>query len=124
MSSSPNDFSYNKRIDGQIGSKGLKKLVWRIGIEDRLFQENQAQDCQAIEELRRICCEETDRARQARTDELSMHQERDPIAVRNVFERPPAQEGRPSTFFNNSKNLASSSQELILQELQRDRRVK
>ena len=30
----------------------------------------------------------------------------------NVFERPLAQEGRPSTLFNNSKNLASSPQEL------------
>ena len=30
----------------------------------------------------------------------------------NVFERPPAQEGLSSTIFNNSKNLASSSQEL------------
>ena len=30
----------------------------------------------------------------------------------NVFERPPAQEGLCSTIFNNSKNLASSSQEL------------
>ena len=29
----------------------------------------------------------------------------------NVFERPPAQEGLSSTIFNNSKNLASSSQE-------------
>ena len=30
----------------------------------------------------------------------------------NVFERLASQEGRPSTFFNTSKNLASSSQEL------------
>ena len=30
----------------------------------------------------------------------------------NVFERPPAQEGLSSTIFHNSKNLASSSQEL------------
>ena len=41
-----------------------------------LFRENQANDCQDIEELRRIYCEETDRARPARIDELSMHQER------------------------------------------------
>ena len=32
----------------------------------------------------------------------------------NVFERPPAQGGGPSTFFNISRNLASSSQELSL----------
>ena len=30
----------------------------------------------------------------------------------NVFERPPVQEGLPSTIFHNSKNLASSSQDL------------
>ena len=40
-----------------------------------------ARDCQEIEELRRICCEETDRARQARIDELSMHQERNRTTV-------------------------------------------
>ena len=44
----PNDYSYNKRINGLISAK----------------------DCQEIEELRRIWCEETDRAGQARIDEL------------------------------------------------------
>ena len=47
----------------------------------RLFRENQATDCQEMEELRRICCEETDRAGQASVDELSLHQERNPTAV-------------------------------------------
>ena len=42
---------------------------------NRFFREYRAKDCQEIEELRRVCCEETDRARQARVDELSMHQE-------------------------------------------------
>ena len=37
---------------------------------NRLFQENHATDCQEIEDLRRTCGEETDRARQARIDEL------------------------------------------------------
>ena len=32
----------------------------------------------------------------------------------NVFERPPAQEGQSSTIFNNSKNLASSSEDVRL----------
>ena len=141
-------------------------------MRSRLFRENRAKDCQDIEELRRICFEETDRARQARIDELSMHQERNPATVSQLltqilelqnkvnslsdarefydsetatpvnplllrfpepfvaaipdcrmihgiswvlqetfFERPPAREGRTSTLFNNSKNLASSSQE-------------
>ena len=50
-----------------------------------LFQENHATDCQKIEELGRICCEETDRARQARIDELSMHQEMNPTTVSQVM---------------------------------------
>ena len=32
----------------------------------------------------------------------------------NVFQRPPAEEGQSSIIFNNSKNLASSSQDLRL----------
>ena len=31
-----------------------------------ILQENRARYCQEIQELRRICCEETDRARQLR----------------------------------------------------------
>ena len=52
-----------------------------LGMRSGLFRENQATDCQEIEELRRFFCEETDRARQARIDELSMHQERNPTIV-------------------------------------------
>ena len=131
--------------------------------------------------MRRICCEEADRARQARNDQLSVYQERNLTTMSqlmtqirelqnkvsslsdarenfyepesesssgathvpdqtstilsprilprcgsglprnkpngvgitgNVLERPPAQEGLSSTIFNNSKNLASSSQGL------------
>ena len=46
-------------------------------MRNRLYQESHIRTCQEIEELRRICCEETDRARQARIDELSTHQKRD-----------------------------------------------
>ena len=46
-----------------------------------LFQESRATNCQETEELPRICCEETDRARQLRIDELSMHQERNPTTM-------------------------------------------
>ena len=38
--------------------------------KSRLYQENHALDCKDIEELRRICREETERVRQLRTDEL------------------------------------------------------
>ena len=51
----------------------------------RLFQEDHARDCLKIEELRRICCEEADRARQARSDGLSMHQERNPTIVSQLL---------------------------------------
>ena len=50
-----------------------------------LFRENRAKDCQEFEDLRRICCEETDRARQARLDELSMHQERNLTTVSQLL---------------------------------------
>ena len=43
-----------------------------LELRNGLFQDNHARDCQEIEELRRICCEEANRARQARSDELSV----------------------------------------------------
>ena len=50
-----------------------------------LFREHQAKYCQEIEELRRICCEEIDRARQAKHDELSMYQESNPTTVSQLL---------------------------------------
>ena len=41
-------------------------LCGDLEMRNRLFRKNRAKDCQEIEELRRLCCEETDRARQAR----------------------------------------------------------
>ena len=43
-------------------------LYGELELINRLFQEDHASDCQEIEELRSICCEETDRARQARSE--------------------------------------------------------
>ena len=51
-------------------------LYGEFQLRSRLFQENHARDCQHIEDLRCICCEEADRGRQARSDELSMQQVR------------------------------------------------
>ena len=62
-------------------------LCGELEMRSRLFQESFARDCQEIEELRRICCEETDRARQLRTDELSMQQERNPTTVSQLTEQ-------------------------------------
>ena len=53
-------------------------LYGELELRNRLFQEDLARDCQEMEELRRSCRDETDRVRQARIDELSMHEERDP----------------------------------------------
>ena len=54
-------------------------------LRNRLFQESHARDCQEIEELRRICCEETAEARQARIEELSLHQQRNPTTVSQMM---------------------------------------
>ena len=60
-------------------------LYGQLELRNRLCQQNHATDCQEIEDLRRICCEETDSARQARIDELSVHQERNPTTVSQVM---------------------------------------
>ena len=50
-SSSPKDFRYNKRIDGQIRLKEIKiSLHGELEMRNRLFREHQAKDCQEIEE--------------------------------------------------------------------------
>ena len=54
-------------------------------MRNKLFQESRTKDCQDIEELRRRCCEESDRARQAKLDELSMMQQRDPQTVSQLL---------------------------------------
>ena len=60
-------------------------LYRELVLRNRFFQEDHARDCQEIEELRRICCEETDRARQARLDELCMQQQRNPTTVSQMM---------------------------------------
>ena len=59
--------------------------------------------------MRRRCCEETDRARQPRTDELSMHQAGDPNTVSQLLTQIRAREGPSQALFENSENLTSSS---------------
>ena len=49
-------------------------LYGELELRTRLFQEDLARYCQEMEELRGSCCEETDQVRQARIDELSMHE--------------------------------------------------
>ena len=52
-----------------------------LELRSRAFQEHRARDCQEIEELRRICCAEADRARQLKMDELSLQQKENPSTV-------------------------------------------
>ena len=90
------DFAYQE-ISQEFASQGFQlhqasrwadqaqrdklSLYGESELRNRLFQNNHARDCQEIEELRSICCLEADRARQARSDELSMQQERNPTTV-------------------------------------------
>ena len=62
-------------------------LFGKLITRNRFYQESRAQDGQEIEELRRICCEQADRARQLRIDELSMHQKENPSAVNQLLDQ-------------------------------------
>ena len=42
----------------------------QAAMKSRLYQESHAKDCIEIQELRRICFEETERVRQLRADEF------------------------------------------------------
>ena len=61
------------------------RLYGELELRNMLFQEDHARDCQEIEELRRICCEEANRARQVKNDELSVHQKRNPTTVSQLI---------------------------------------
>ena len=68
--SNPDDYSYNRRINEADQAQREKiNLRRELQMKSRLY----TRSCREIEELRRICCEETERARQARIDELCMH---------------------------------------------------
>ena len=54
-------------------------------MRNRLFQESRVRNCQEVEELRILCCTETERARRARIDELSMQQEKNPSTVSQLL---------------------------------------
>ena len=55
--------------------------MWRIKNDEQILSRKSHKTCQEIQELRRICCEETNRVRQLRIDELSIQQERGPTTV-------------------------------------------
>ena len=66
----------NRQLESQQ-TRGLVKLKMEsrsmfeeLTMKSRLYEENHALGCMEIEELRRICREETERAQQLRTDAL------------------------------------------------------
>ena len=54
------------------------RIYEELAMKSRLYQENHALDCMEMEELRRNGREETDRARQLRTDELHAQKKDEP----------------------------------------------
>ena len=62
-----------------------RRMFEELKTKSRLYQENHALDCLAIEELRRICHEETERARQLRTDEFCAQKKEEPSAMNQLL---------------------------------------
>ena len=54
-------------------------------MRNKLFRESRTKHCQEIAELRSRCYEESDKARQAKFDELSMTQQRNPQTVSQLL---------------------------------------
>ena len=79
------DYSFFRRTYGTMLKAKELCLCGELGMRNKLFQESRTKDCQEIEELRRRCCEESDRARQAKLDELSVMQQRDPQTVSQLL---------------------------------------
>ena len=72
-------------------TNALVKLKWNteeyfeeLTMKSRLYQESHAKECSEIQELRRICREETERARQLRTDELYAQKKEEPCTVNQL----------------------------------------
>ena len=70
---------------GRSGSKRKDQFIWRLRHEKQKLSRNRAKDCQAIEELRRICCDETDSARQLKIVALSVQQKGNPCTVSQLL---------------------------------------
>ena len=61
------------------------RLFGEVTTKNRTYQECHAKDCQQIEELRRVYCQEAERARQLRTDALSLRQKGGPSTVNQLL---------------------------------------
>ena len=56
-----------------------------MSTKNRMYQENHARDCEEKQELRRICCEQSDRVRQLRIDELSAQKKENPSTMNQLL---------------------------------------
>ena len=54
-------------------------------MRNRLFRESRARNCQDVEELRRFCSLEAEKARQSRIEELSLNHEMSPSVVNQLI---------------------------------------
>ena len=74
--------------ESQLTDQTRREKSWpseELEMRNRSFQEDRARNCQEIEELRRICCAEAERARQFKYDELSVQQRENPSAVSQLL---------------------------------------
>ena len=75
--------------ENQLTDQAQREKSWlfgELGVTNGVFHEDRANDCQEIQELRRICWEETDKARQLKIDEqLSLQQRENPSPVKSAF---------------------------------------
>ena len=72
----------------QLSDQAQREKTWlRRDVDKRneVLQEDHAKDCKEVEELRRVCCEETDKARPFIIDELSMQQKGNPSTVNQLL---------------------------------------
>ena len=73
-----NQWTYQAQIESRWLFEELKTT-------NALRQHNHALNCMEIEESRRICCEETERTRQLRTDELHAEKKEDTCTVHQLL---------------------------------------
>ena len=71
----------SQRLELYQANQGKDYFFGGLEMRKRLFQESHARNCQEIEELQRICCEETDRARRFKIDEWSLQRRKNPTTV-------------------------------------------
>ena len=62
-----------------------RRIFEELTLKSRLETENHARDCLDIEESLSICREETERARQKRTDELYAQKQEEPSTVNQLL---------------------------------------